>query len=288
MNWFDTWIATAPLPVVGGALLLAMISAAAVGMLLRRRQHRAEAEPSDRSDTQEGYITSSIFGLMALLLGFTFSLAVDRFDTRRGRVLESANAIETTYLRAQLLEEPHRTRVSNLLIAYTDNAILLAAAKPDAEGQALLARHDQLLTDLWAGSAAAFDSVRTIDFSSAFLDSMNTLLDADAARRAARQARVPATVFQVLFVYLVVSAGALGFVLTGRGGRRAAIFLLSLMTLALLLILDIDRPILGTVRESQNAIIAVRKGMAERPPAAFDRWRTTAVAAAAAPAPAPR
>jgi len=270
MLWFDSLIGAAPLPVVGLVLLVATGGAAALGMWMKHR--RSDRRP-DGEDTQEGYVVSSVFGLMALLLGFTFSLAVDRYDLRRDRVLESANAIETTFLRSQLLEEPHRARMSGLLIAYAQNVVALGQAHPDEQGIALLAKDDRLLTDLWSASAAAFDSIRGIDFSSAFLDSVNQLIDADAARREARQAHVPNPVFVVLIFYLVVSAGVLGYVLSARG-RYSAGFLLALMTLSLLLILDIDRPTLGTIRESQTPIAATLRNMKARPPQVFDRWRT--------------
>jgi hypothetical protein len=277
---FETWLNTSRLVTVGGALLLVMALTGGLATALRAARDR-RAVPG-HSETQEGYIVSAVLGLMALLLGFTFALAVDRYDSRRHRVLESANAVGTTYLRAQLLEEPHRSRISDILMRYTDNAIVLAQARP-GHTAALLAKDDEILTELWAATAAGFDSVRNIDFSSTFVDGVNNLIDLDAARRAARVAHVPAEVFLVLFVYFVVTAGVLGFVLTGFRGRVSAIFLLLLMVLSLMLVLDIDRPTLGGIRESQGPMEAARKSMADNPPAVFDRWRTP-VAATGSPA----
>src|SRR5262249_42706851 len=158
-------------------------------------------------DNHEGYVVSAVLGLLALLMGFTFALATDRYDARRGRVLEEANAIGTSYLRAQLLQEPHRTRISGLLVAYAENRIALAHAQSRDNPGALLARNDQLLTDLWSATVASFDSIKGLDFSSAFIESMNAVIDLDAARKAARRAHVPSEVYLVLFVYLVVTAG---------------------------------------------------------------------------------
>jgi hypothetical protein len=268
---YHQWLSVAPLLVIGSALLAAMALAAVVGALLRARRDRLSRE-SPRSESQEAYIVSGVVGLLALLLGFTLSLAVDRFDARRHLVLEDANAISTTYLRAQLLGEPHRTRISNLLIAYTDNLITLGEAPRD-QIKPLLAKDDQLLTDIWAATAAAFDSIRTIDFSSSYVDATNNMIDLDSARRAARQARVPSEVFDVLFVYLVVTAGVLGYVLSGWGGRLSGGMLMILATMSLLLVLDIDRPTGGGVRESQAAMRAMRASLVHQPPKAFDRWR---------------
>jgi hypothetical protein len=192
-------------------------------------------------------------------------------------VLQSANAIGTTYLRAQLLDEPHRSRISNILVAYTDNVIVLAQLQPgDRRGPALLARDDALLTDLWAATAAGFDSIRHLDFSSSLVQTTNEMIDMDASRRAARQARVPGEVFGVLFVYLITTAGVLGYALTGFRGRVSAGLLLALMALSLMLVLDIDRPTLGNIRESQKPMIDLRASMGHQPPGTFERWRLPA------------
>jgi hypothetical protein len=271
MDWqpFQDWLSRTNLVLIGVILFAAMCAAAAVGILVHgRQQKKTESEGG-----QEGYIVSAVLGLLALLMGFTFSLAVDRFDARRQLVLEEANAIGTAYLRAQLLSEPHRSRMSTLLVRYTDNRIALAKATP-GQTKALLAVNDALLTDIWAATSAAFETIKGLDFSSTYLDSVNALIDLDASRKTARLARVPAEVFAVLFVYLVVTAGVLGYVLKGVRGRLAAAFLLALLTLSLLLILDIDRPVLGGIGESQRPMEELRKTLGSQPPSVFDKWKT--------------
>jgi hypothetical protein len=275
MNWqaFDDWLNNANLLLVAAVLFGAMCLAAAVGVLLQQRRRPAKVKESDSG--QEGYIVSAVLGLLALLLGFTFSMATDRFDARRLLVLEEANAIGTAYLRAQLLSEPHRTRTTSILLRYTDNRLALAKAIPgSAEQRRLLKTNDALLTDLWAATSAAFDSIKGLDFSSTYVDSINALIDLDASRKTARQARVPAEVFAVLFVYLITTAGVLGYVLKGARGRMAAGFLLALLTLSLMLIIDINRPVLGGISESQRPMEDLRKSLAAQPPAVFDKWRT--------------
>ena len=74
---------------------------------------------------QESYLVGSMLGLLALLLAFSFSMALDRYEERRHLVIQEANAIGTAYLRTQLLDEPHRARLSGLLVDYTDNRIAL-------------------------------------------------------------------------------------------------------------------------------------------------------------------
>jgi hypothetical protein len=265
-------LSTASLLIIAATVFVAMCVAAALGTAIRARRER-KGKSTESESSQEGFIVSAVLGLLALLIGFTFSLAVDRFDARRLLVVEEANAIGNTYLRAQLLEEPHRSRMTDLLVRYTDNRIALAKAPP-GQNEALLTANDALLTDMWAATSSAFESIKGLDFSSTYLDSVNNVIALDASRKAARRARVPAAVFLVLFVYLVTSAGVLGNTLKGGKGRLSAGFLLALFTLVLMLIIDVDRPLQGGINEGQVPMEELRKSFSARPPAIFDRWRS--------------
>ena len=263
----------APIVVLGLLVLSLMGAAAAAGVALRARGDRSGGGGGDaHGEGQEGYLVSAVLGLLALLMGFTFALAVDRFETRRSLVLEEANAIGTTYLRTQLLEEPHRARISGLLIAYTDNRLILAKANP-GENRRLLAENDRLITELWAATSAAFETIKSYDFSTSYLETMNNLIDLDAARKAARQVHVPTEVFVVLLVYLIMTAGVLGYVMVGTRGKWTSVFLLGLLTMSLLLIVDIDRPTRGGVREGQGPMEALQKTLKSQPATVYDRWR---------------
>ena len=271
---FD-WIARIPTPALFGMLLLATLAAGYAGHQLRIRsdRHPKGSGAGFGSDGQEGYIVSGVLGLLALMLGFTLAMAVDRFETRRLLVLDEANAIGTTYLRTQLLAEPHRTRLSRLLVEYTDNRIVLATASP-GDMPELLAKNDQYLTDLWAATSAAFDTIKDLDFSSSYLEAMNNVIDLDSARKAARLAHVPTEVLVVLSIYIVVTGGVLGYVLTGLRGQLAGAFLLTLLTGSLGLIIDLERPTVGGIVESQTPMELLLKSLKSQPPEIFDRWRT--------------
>ncbi|HEY4135113.1 MAG TPA: hypothetical protein VGO34_07845 [Alphaproteobacteria bacterium] len=249
-------------------LVFVLIAVASLGHAVGRW---LKAPAEKESDGQDGYIISAVLGLLALLTGFTFSLAIDRFETRREAVLTEANAIGTAYLRAQLLEEPHRARLSRMLVAYTDNRIALGTARA-ADTKELLAANDQLITDLWTATVAAFPSIRSYDFSSSFIDAMNLVIDMDSTRKTARLARVPTEVFAALMFYQIVTAGVLGYALSRPRGRLASGFLLSLFVLSLLLIIDINRPNSGGVSESQAPMIALRDSLRAQPPEIFDRF----------------
>jgi hypothetical protein len=271
---FD-WFSSISTPMLGVILLIASLLTGYVGHQLRLRSDRDRKNTGAglASDGQEGYVVSGVLGLLALMLGFTLAMAVDRFDARRVLVLDEANAIGTTYLRSQLLEEPHRSRMSQLLIDYTDNRIELAMAPRD-EVPGLLVKNDQFLTDIWAATSAAFDTIKGLDFSSAFLETVNHTIDLDASRKAARLAHVPTEVLIVLAFYIIVTSGVLGYVLTGVRGQLAGSFLIALLTFSLSLIIDLERPTSGGILESQAPMELLLKSLKSQPPEVFDRWRT--------------
>jgi hypothetical protein len=269
------WFSRLPAVALVAMLLVAALAAGYAGHQLRLRSDRDRKNVGAglASDGQEGYIVSGVLGLLALMLAFTLAMAVDRFEARRVLVLDEANAIGTTYLRSQLFEEPHRSRLSQLLVDYTDNRIALATAPRD-DVPRLLVRNDQLLTDLWAATSAAFDTVKTLDFSSSYLETMNNLIDLDSARKAARLAHVPTEVLVILSAYIVVTGGVLGYVLTGVRGQMAGAFLITLLTFSLGLIIDLERPTVGGIIESQAPMELLLKSMKAQPPEIFDRWRS--------------
>lgn len=265
---FD-WLNDASLWLLGLLLFGAMIAACAAGAWLRRRNERRIPDfESSRSETQEGYVVSAVLTLLGLLIGFTFALSVDRYEARRMLVVDDANALETLYLQAQLLDEPHRSRFSTVLVRYVDNNVRLADVGPTQRAP-LLADNRRLLVELWAATVPAFDTIRTIDFSSTFVDSVNRVVELDTARKAARRAHIPAPIFALLLAYTIITAGVLGYVLVGRRGQLSGATLLGLFTLALLLLADLNRPTEGLIREPQEPMLRLRQALRDAPPAVF-------------------
>lgn len=192
---FAALLAATLLWLVALVLLVAMALSSLLGNFLRKRHLRENASDDEKVDSDGGFMLTSVLGLLALLVGFTFSLALDRFETRRVLVLEEANAIGTAYLRTQLLDEPHRARISRLLVEYTDNRLEIAKL-PDADARRLVARNDGLANQLWIATVAAWPTIRGMDFSTSYLDSMNAVIDLNESRKISRQAKVPYEVYR--------------------------------------------------------------------------------------------
>jgi hypothetical protein len=253
LNAFSEWLSSASVLALGAILLATFGAALYIGWLLGQKARRAKTE-------SDPLLTSAVLGLLALMLSFTYSLAVDRFEARRLLVQQEANAIGTMYLRAQLLEEPHRSQISRLLIQYTENRIELAEAQTGEVGP-LLSRNDQLLSDFWSASAAAYPTLRNLEFAGAFYESANEMIDLDSTRKSARLSRVPPVIFILLFGYITVAAALLGFFAQGERGLAQACLFLALLVSFLLVIVDIDQPTLGGIRESQAPMERLRAGL---------------------------
>jgi hypothetical protein len=247
---FSDWLASTSILFIAAILISSFGAALYAGWRLGQNTRRDKAE-------SDPLLTSAVLGLLALLLSFTYSLAVDRFEARRLLVQQEANVIGTMYLRAQLVDEPHRTAISRILIDYTDNRIALAQAAP-GKNASLLETNDRLLRNFWAASAAAYPSLRTLEFSSIFYGSVNELIDLDSTRKSARLVRVPPEIFILLYVYMTVTAALLGFFALGRRGLAQSCLFLALLVSFLLVIIDIDQPTLGGIRESQAPMERLR------------------------------
>jgi hypothetical protein len=127
---------TEPLDVV--PLWCFFLVATAIGMLaveggyrLGKRRH---VHASDEKDGPVGAMVGSILGLLVIMFAFTFHLTATRFDARRQAVLEEANAIGTTYLRARLVPEPQRSDIAELLRRYAEIRVQSVAESRVAEG----------------------------------------------------------------------------------------------------------------------------------------------------------
>ncbi len=266
------WLFGASVVAIGLCTLAVMLVAAGAGYLLRKAQERRSPKKkreSGESVAQEGYLFSSMLGLLGLLLAFSFGMVLNRYEARRELVTSEANAIGTAYLRAQLLDEPHRSRLSQLLVAYTVNRIELANG--GGESRVLLARNDQLLTDIWTAIRASRESALSHGVTTALLISYNEVIDLDTERKVAWSLRVPVEVGVLLVVYLAVMAAVVGHQVDGPRGRRAATVLFIAVALSITVITDINRPMSGHARESQKAMLILLQSLHAQPPRVFDR-----------------
>ena len=263
------WLADASMPAVTLGILGSLLAAFAIGYWVRVRSIGSQ-KTSSLENSEEALIVSGVLVVLGLLMGFTFGLALDRFEQRRALVVTEANSIGTSYLRAQLLDEPDRTRLSTLLRAYTDNRIELASAT--SEKARLLAKNDRLLTQIWAAVSSAIDTPKGKAISTPLLLTFNELIDHETERKVARTTRVPPLVMAMLYLFLVATAAVLGFVLSGRRQRLMAGIMFLLLTSVIDIIVDLNRPVSGTILESQQPMLLTKR-MVDQPRSDFDQFK---------------
>ena len=270
-GWLTNWLSSLSLTGLTLFVLITMLLAAFVGHAVHRWV-RSRAKAGEQEDhNQEGYLVGSMLGFLALLMAFSFSMALDRYEERRHLVIQEANAIGTAYLRTQLLDEPHRGRLSGLLVAYTDNRIALGTGN-HAGLDRQLAINDRLLTDIWAAVTAARESANTHGITTAVLITFNEVIDLDTERKVARQVRVPAPVLMLLYWFLIMTAAVVGYVLDERRARLGAFVLFVLLSMYVSIIADLNRPASGNIKESQEPMLMLRQSLKSQPPEAFDKF----------------
>lgn len=208
-----------------------------------------------------GMIVGSILALLAFLLAVTMSMASDRFDTRRGIVLDEANSIGTTYLRAGYLPEPASSQIRQLLREYVPLRIVVTDAKA-ADLAADIARSTAILTQVWAISEEVAKTTDQGDLVSLYLDSLNETIDLNETRvTAGLYARVPETILLLLIVGSVLGIGMVGYSagLTERRSLISAVVLAIALGAVIMILVDLDRPREGFIQVSQQPLIDLQR-----------------------------
>ena len=212
-------------------------------------------------------IAAAILGILGLLLGFTLSMAVSRFETRRQLVLEEANAIGTAYLRTKLLPAPDSVEIANLLSEYVDARLQYAASGRDFE-QTLVAREKavRLQNNFWERASAYARRNPNPVIAGLLLQSLNQAIDLELARWTALHNHVPESVIYMIAVVALLAASVIGYSFGINGQRQLfSSFALTLaVTLVLTVIVDIDSPRAGLIRVSQRPMIELQRQLSTR------------------------
>jgi hypothetical protein len=206
---------------------------------------------------------------MGLVLAFGLSLAVGRYEARRADVVAEANAIGTTYLRAQTLAEPVRTESLDLLRHWTEVSIDLSAAVPGSpESDEAIADSGRLQARLWALAGQALADAPVDSAPRLYVETLNEMFDAQSDRVYGLGNRVPTTVLLIEVVGAAAAIGALALHLATFGRGVPTVLVASLLVTVLLLVtFDLDRPTRGLIDVPSTPLLDVRATMAQ-PPAA--------------------
>ena len=219
-----------------GLLLFAVVfGATAIGFGLgRRHRHR-----SDSLREPFAVLQAALLGVVGLILAFGLALAVGRYENRRADVVDEANAIGTTYLRAQTLAEPIRGRSLALLVQYTDDSIQLTKLIPgSADAHRIGDQESQQERELWGLAAQALAGAPVDSAPRLYVESLNEMIDARGARVAGLDNRVPTAVLVLEVASAALGLALLAFYLSVLG-RGLLTVLLAAGLVTMLLLVDI-------------------------------------------------
>ena len=243
------WMYQADLSVLYPVTALLIVGAAEIGAWLGRRGNASNA-------TDISTLTGAALGLLALLLAFSFSLALSRFDARRTLVLEEANAIGSTANFALMLPETTQKPILSMLRDYTNVRIGLGVPYDPAKLERDITRSLDLQARLWkeavAVTATAPQSLPTYRF----VASLNEMNNIHESRLTALRYHVPGEVMFILIGVAMVAMGFSGYHAGGRETRgRVATLIMSLtVAVVIMLIVDLDRPARGFIEVSTQPL----------------------------------
>lgn len=222
------------------------------GVLLGKK-HRSTLGQDDR--TPIGSIVAATLGLLAFLLAFTFGITASKFEERRMLVIEEANAIGTTYLRAQYLPEPYKNAIQKLLKEYVE--IRLEALEPGKLLQGIKKSED-LQESLWNQTVAMTKTNTSPILEGLFIQSLNEVIDLHTKRvQIGVHFRLPIIVWIILYFVTVLSMGSVGYQIGLFHARYVGITMLLIFTFSsvIVLIVDLDRPQTGFIKVSQQSLV---------------------------------
>jgi hypothetical protein len=243
----------------------ALLAATALGIFLGHRARHL----SDSLKEPFGILQGALLGLVGLLLAFGLSLAVSRYEDRRANVVTEANAIGTTYLRAQTLPEPMRSDSLDLLVRFTRTAIGVGDhVQGSAGARQAIASEAQIERQLWRLAGKALDTAPSASAPRLYVEALNEMFDNETVRVAALGNRVPTAVLALELIGSAVALGLLAAYLAIAGRGVLAVVLASALVAFLLLVTaDLDRPTRGMIRVP-DAVLKDQLESMTQPPAA--------------------
>jgi len=228
------------------------------------RHHSPERRKAHQ--VQSGALQGALLGLLGLLLGFTFAMAVGRYDARKQLVMDEANAIGTTWLRAGMLGEPARDTIRATLMDYTGARLEGAKVSNTSEEfaeQATRSVRDQ--ATMWRATVAETKASNTPS-TALFTSSLNELIDLDTKRQAASRNHIPPSVWLLLILVAATVCWTTGYATgLGESGRHvlSMIILPALLTIVITIISDLDNPRHGLIQVNQKVMADLQKTLQE-------------------------
>lgn len=201
-------------------------------------------------------VQSSMFGIVALTLGFTLAASLERYRTRLTAVVNEANAIGTAYLRSQLIPASVRVQAKDSIRDYLALRVRMANTELGDLDDSMIAEVNEKQSAMWdyaQQAATEKDSPTT----SLYVAAINEVIDSFGRRKAALQRHMPLGVIALLLTTFVMTSAVSGFVSATEGHRPtlACYFLIGAIVLQIFVVTDLDRPRGGLIKVPQDSLL---------------------------------
>jgi hypothetical protein len=236
-------------------LAVALSSALFVGVLVclelgYRLGKKEAADDPDGARAGVGAVEGALFGLLGLLLAFSFGGATTRFNLRRALIVDEANAIGTAWLRIDMAPPAEQPALRDLFRRYLDSRLAVYALFPDlAAASAEMLHTNELQGTLWSRSVVVGGQPGGEPVQRALMPALNAMFDVATTRNRALYTHTSPVITGFLLVVILLSALLAGQGMSA-GKRRLSHFLLfaTVTATTMYLIFDLEYPRFGLIR----------------------------------------
>lgn len=246
--------------VVFGVSLAALWIAAQAGASVSRRIKKLDED--DRTDL--GIVVSAALTLLGLIIGFSFSMAISRYDQRKNYEAEEANAIGTEYVRLGMLPPADAIKARELLGRYVNDRIAFYTTRDSTRLKQVDSSTLQLQNDLWAAVQTRAIQQPT-PLMALVASGMNDVLNSQAYTQAAWWNRIPIAAWGLMAVIAICCNFLVGYTSRHPEKRRRFFVLPTIVSISFFLIADIDSPRGGVIRVHPQNLEAVAATMTPSP-----------------------
>jgi hypothetical protein len=237
---------------ISTALIIGMALAAIIGFYLGKRDHHINVKMQENLGPAEGVL----FGLLGLLMAFTFGMAGNRYDARRQVLLQEANAIGTAILRCDLYNDSVRNVLRNQFKQYVDLRIAYYNQGDKIIAKdALIEQSDVVTNSIWKTVTQQSKNPNNLVASNQMIPAVNEMIDLVTTRKAIFRGTVPDTIVWMLLALFLVCSFFAGYANAKNEKLNKLIIsgFIVLSSLVMFITLDLDRPHQGLINLNSNA-----------------------------------
>jgi len=240
---------------VGSFLLLGL--AGWIGTSFRNRKHLRD----NAAGADAGLVLGATLTLLGLIIGFTFSMSISRYEQRKNYEEAEANAIGTEYVRADLLAPADAQKLRTLLANYTNQRILFYTMGDEQQLRRVNASIAQLQTELWSTVVKPATTQQNA-VTALVLSGMNDVLNSQGYTQAAWWNRIPPSAWSLMFVIGLCCNLLIGYCIRRTGMEHVVFVVLTLViSISFFLIADIDSPRRGIIKVVPQNLVSLSQSL---------------------------